>query len=115
MKKLLIILVLLLFPSLLFAGESYSGGSKGYSPSAKSYSAKPATISKSYTSVSPYKPKSGAFDKGAAAAQKQAESKSSYIKGNNSKETYRTPTGKDLKIDSSDKKVTQIRNMSHET
>lgn len=102
--------------------KSYSSGSKAPSvttapkastPNAKSYS----SGNKVYTAVpqNQSKPKGGAFDGNAAAAQQRAASKAHYIKGAEPRSSYTTPTGRQVNIDSSSRSVQNIRSMSHTT
>lgn len=83
-------------------GSSYTSGNKTYTP----VSSNPSGSTK---------PKGGAFDGNAAQAKQREESKSNYIKGAEPKSTYTTPAGKEAKIDTSSKSVTNIRNMERTT
>jgi hypothetical protein len=97
-------------PSVSVALKPVSGtGNKTYS-SNTSYS----VGNKQYTAVSPSgssKPKSGAFDGTAAAAQKRVESKANYLKGPEPQPTYTSPTGQTVPINPATNTVQQIRSM----
>jgi hypothetical protein len=55
------------------------------------------------------KPSRKSYDAGAAAAQRQAESRTTYLKGQEPQKTYSTPTGSAKTIDPRDAQIRQLR------
>ena len=110
-------------------GKSYSSGGKGYSYSSgvpPSIAPKPPNYTpgtsygsgnRTYSPVPSTSPSKGGvvYDGGAAAAQKRAESRTSYVRGPESKKTYTTPTGNSVPINTNSGSYRNVTNITHET
>lgn len=95
------------------SSRGYTSGNKGYTSSGKSYTS--GTVNKSAPSTGPPNRKpTDNFQSLAAKDQRKAESREAYQRATAPKQSYTTPKGNSVNIKSDDKRVTQVRSITHE-